>query len=133
LKDVPESVKENKTKLKGYLTAGFGLFRWEMEATSFIFCIFGAVHCIAWNFIFPSDVELWLWRVGSLCTLVPVILPVIWFWVPVTLENWVLSVAVIGLYIPVRLYLFVEVFVGLRSVPVDVFRTVQWTEWIPHI
>jgi len=33
---------------------------------------FGALHCIAWNFHFPSDVEQLLWRIGSLTiTLIP--------------------------------------------------------------
>jgi len=34
--------------------------------------IFGALHCIAWNFHFPSDIEQLLWRIGSLTiTLIP--------------------------------------------------------------
>ena len=42
--------------------------------------IFGALHCIAWNFDFPSHIEQLLWRIGSLTnTIIPsaplVILP----------------------------------------------------------
>jgi len=34
--------------------------------------IFGALHCIAWNFHFPSHIEQLLWRIGSLTiTLIP--------------------------------------------------------------
>jgi len=36
--------------------------------------IFGALHCIGWNFYFPSPVEQRLWRIGSLAiTLLPTI------------------------------------------------------------
>jgi hypothetical protein len=33
----------------------------------------------------------------------------------------------------VRAYLLVEVFVGLRSVPADVYVSVNWSAYIPHI
>ena len=34
--------------------------------------VFGALHCIAWNFHFPSHIEQLLWRIGSLTiTLIP--------------------------------------------------------------
>jgi len=37
-----------------------------------IAAIFGALHCIAWNFHFPSHIEQLLWRIGSLTiTLTP--------------------------------------------------------------
>jgi len=36
--------------------------------------IFGALHCIAWNFHFPSHIEQLLWRIGSLTiTLIPLV------------------------------------------------------------
>jgi len=38
----------------------------------FISVIFGALHCLAWNFQFPSPVEQWFWRSTSLAiTLIP--------------------------------------------------------------
>jgi len=38
----------------------------------FISVIFGVLHCIAWNFQFPSPVQQWLWRSTSLAiTLIP--------------------------------------------------------------
>ncbi|KAH8586699.1 hypothetical protein B0O99DRAFT_602299 [Bisporella sp. PMI_857] len=34
--------------------------------------LFGTLHLLAWNFYFPSMVELWLWRLVSLCiTILP--------------------------------------------------------------
>jgi hypothetical protein len=36
-------------------------------------------------------------------------------------------------YILVRAYRLIEVFVGLRSVPVGVYTAVNWSAYIPHI
>lgn len=32
-----------------------------------------------------------------------------------------------------RLYLVIESFISLRKVPVDVYQTPDWTQWIPHL
>jgi len=32
-----------------------------------------------------------------------------------------------------RLYLVVESFISLRKVPVEVYQTPDWTQWIPHL
>ena len=39
---------------------------WGLMATSSL--IFGGLHCLAWNFDFPTNAELVLWRVASLAT-----------------------------------------------------------------
>lgn len=96
--------------------------------------IFGACHLIGWNFDFPTYVESLLWRIASVCC---VVLPLgillvdamvsagdryfAWFVLPLGL-----------LYVIVRLYLIVEVFVGLRRVPASVYQTVQWSQFFPH-
>lgn len=36
-------------------------------------------------------------------------------------------------YSMARLYLIVEVFVGLRTVDASVYETVNWAEYIPHV
>ena len=36
-------------------------------------------------------------------------------------------------YIPARIFLVVEAFIGLRSMPLDVYQTPEWTQWIPHL
>ena len=42
--------------------------------------VFGALHCIAWNFHFPSHIEQLLWRIASLViTLIPAV-PLVFTW-----------------------------------------------------
>jgi hypothetical protein len=93
--------------------------------------IFAGSHLIGWNFHFTTSVELWLWRICSICCLV----------LPLTLacsmlateSSWSLVfVLLCGCsYILVRLALFVEIFVGLRSVPAGVYQTPKWSNYIP--
>jgi hypothetical protein len=102
--------------------------------------LFGACHIAAWNFAFPTAAEQTIWRIASVaCSVLPIIIiiisvifdgeedgiPSLIFW----LIFWLLLCA----YIIVRLYLLIEAFIGLRSVPADVYQTVTWSEYIPHI
>ena len=36
-------------------------------------------------------------------------------------------------YLPARCFVIVEAFISLRSLPVDAFKTPEWSQWIPHI
>jgi hypothetical protein len=47
------------------------------------------------------------------------------FLIPITL--------LCALYCVCRIYIFVEDFIGLRSLPVSAFETVEWSEYIPHL
>jgi hypothetical protein len=102
--------------------------------------IFGAIHCIAWSFDFPSPTEQLLWRISSLAiTSVPVLSLVI----PQMLRfdwgefvEWVLtgiSLLPAMFYIVARVTLLVIAFTTLRSLPPDAYHTVNWTTFIPHI
>jgi hypothetical protein len=96
---------------------------------------FAACHLIGWNFSFPTWSEQLLWRVASvLCAVMPIIM----FFLFLFLDELGQKVDLLGwpsmcAYILIRMYLFVEMFVGLRSVPADVYRTVNWAAYIPHI
>jgi hypothetical protein len=95
---------------------------------------------VAWNFAFPTEIERILWRTASVSSCVlPLCFGVLdWVQDNVFVHNasfqkvmsdilpvWVL------LYIIVRVYMFVEMFVGLRAVPMDIYKTVNWAQYFP--
>jgi hypothetical protein len=100
--------------------------------------IFGGIHLAAWNFDFPTRIELMLWRATSLyCTsymfiffmsLVPFIL--------VNKEESrparMLKLLWSSLYVIARLFLLVEIFRTLLFLEPDAYRT-DWTKDIPHL
>ncbi|KAF8217361.1 hypothetical protein K438DRAFT_1954222 [Mycena galopus ATCC 62051] len=107
--------------------------------------VFGAVHCAAWDVVFPSAAEMWLWRS---CSLVIVAIPPFF-----TLQRFLLVLAaekillsklitrafllltwtVIPLYILARLMLIILSLIALRSPTSATFVDVNWSTYIPHI
>jgi hypothetical protein len=112
--------------------------------------VFGLVHCIAWNFSFPTPVEKLLWRIASILTSA---LPIAWCilgamdrYKPIKKYNsklaksldgfhdkfgHALSQVAVTVYIIVRLFLIVETFRALCFLPPGVFRT-TWANFLPH-
>lgn len=106
--------------------------------------IFGAIHCVAWSFMFPSDVEQLIWCIATviITAAIPLdLLYVIGFVSPQIhkASRWVLNlmsllaVVVTVAYIISRLILLVLPFCALRSLPVEVYQTVLWTTNMPHV
>ncbi|KAL8998553.1 MAG: hypothetical protein Q9169_002393 [Polycauliona sp. 2 TL-2023] len=99
---------------------------------------FNGLHLAAWTNRFPTEVESLLWKI-SVCLMLGYIafsmpIAVLLSWLPPgsvykDLPLWV----IIPCYAITRWYLMVEVMVGLRAVPPDVFRSVDWTRYIPSI
>ncbi|KIK66304.1 hypothetical protein GYMLUDRAFT_218437 [Collybiopsis luxurians FD-317 M1] len=105
--------------------------------------IFGAIHCTAWNFIFPTELERLLWRISSLITTLAPILIIymasgsylITTQAGKYLEimgNIIFMAAVIS-YGGARLALIVQPFLALRDLPPSALQDVAWTTFIPHI
>lgn len=99
--------------------------------------LFGAFHCIAWSFSFPSHTEMVLWKFSSLTVLITMIAAVTLALITLVYGE---SVAVgvvffvaICAYTVARIILIVLAFMQLRSLPPLAFHTVQWTTYIPHI
>ncbi|PSN70980.1 hypothetical protein BS50DRAFT_545993 [Corynespora cassiicola Philippines] len=94
---------------------------------------FGAAHVIGWNFEFPTGLESLLWRISSLCS---VILPIALLGIIFLRENkfqYYSSIIVGVLYVIVRLYLFAEMFAGLRDAPAGLYQTPQWSQYFPAL
>ncbi|KAF7972357.1 hypothetical protein HWV62_18140 [Athelia sp. TMB] len=102
---------------------------------------FGAVHCIAWSYAFPSHTELLMWRVSSIAiAAVPAALLI-----GLALSRGIDDMGVLVLigfsfvgapvYICARTILLVLSFTTLKFkyLPYAVYQNVQWTEFIPHI
>ena len=120
--------------------------------------VFGALHCIGWNFHFPSHVEQLLWRIGSLTiTLLPTILlllPTLFYindiikklcgiysgpLIPYSVQD---ILTVIGIffggasliaYMAARLLLLTLAVVLLRRQPESAFHAINWANFLPHI
>ncbi|KAJ6573005.1 hypothetical protein DFH09DRAFT_1079160 [Mycena vulgaris] len=103
--------------------------------------IFGAIHCAAWNTDFPTANEMWMWRACSLMvTVIPMLVAAL-FILGVALGNVTIRttlsdifvLAVIPIYIIVRLFLIILPFAALRALPPSAFADVNWSVYIPHL
>jgi hypothetical protein len=102
--------------------------------------IFGAIHCVAWSFHFPSHTESLLWRISSaVITAVPVLVFVAavvaaFSYNDLLIYLLVVVMVVLGLlYVAARAITVVLAFVTLASLPLGAFQTVHWTTLIPHV
>lgn len=112
-------------------------------AAIFLGIVFGAIHCIAWSFYFPSRPEQILWRGSSVVvTAVPL---VIYFlrevvhvkeFFPQFGRGIVLDVVfAFGalLYLLARVVLLVQMFVSLRDLSAATYQSVDWVAFLPHL
>ncbi|KAJ6460185.1 hypothetical protein C8R45DRAFT_842751 [Mycena sanguinolenta] len=114
--------------------------------------VFGAVHCTAWNSVFPTSTERFMWRLSAA---IMVAIPSLAF-LNLLLESLMVAVragpkskqgqfqrtvlrtsivlmVLSPFYILTRLMLVVLLVMGLRSFPPAVFKDVNWSTYIPHI
>lgn len=120
-------------------------------------CFYGASHALAWHFPFPSPAERLLWRIASIdviagavtiLALIPVAVYlheheprslITSFWarepgaVPILYRLLVLvGLLNVPLFFFSRVFIVLECFLSLRRVPIGVYVTVQWAEYIPR-
>ena len=113
--------------------------------------IFGGLHCIGWNFKFPTHTEQSLWRSTSVAiTAIPLIVAPIDFILATRLrirdidscamlERLALLVLdlimtfLLFVYVPARLSLIGQALALLRSQPASALTAVDWTKYVPHL
>jgi hypothetical protein len=123
--------------------------------------LYGGLHAAAWHSFFPTEVEKWFWRVSSIVIAASGLIfaygmvsfrlwRILKFhgsleWVagllsigdldlePWTLFGWIVYLFLGACCVISRLYLVVETFISLRKVPVEVYQTPDWTQWMPHL
>ena len=136
--DISASERYVSTRYGGSMPHAHNMTKSRLAAFVLIIVLaFAALHLAGWNFYFPTRTEKILWRVASAICAGSSIFIVAAIAVPdnVTKSGPFASMtaSAVVLYILVRVYLLVEVFVGLRSVPTDVYLSVNWSAYIPHI
>lgn len=113
--------------------------------------VFGAIHCLAWHFSFPSHAEQVIWRSASLGVVVSCFVTFqtafFWdaansggiggFWEFVEQTLVLLGVPLCFLasiaYPVARIALLILSITSLRSLPPSAFDTIDWVELVPHI
>jgi hypothetical protein len=113
---------------------------------------FGAIHCVAWRFFFPSQVERIIWRIAALAiTVLPGALSIIWAvdsrWGNISarfgnfLESrnrwptyifWIILLE-LPVYIGVRTAILVVALLALRDLQPGQRAQISWENFLPHI
>ena len=126
--------------------------RWSRMVVFTLFgVIFGGLHCIGWNFKFPTHPEQTLWRSTSVAiTAIPLIVAPIDFIlatrlrdrdinscaifekIPLLILDLVMTI-LLFIYVPARLSLIAQALALLRSQPTSALAAVDWTKYLPHL
>jgi len=122
--------------------------RWSRMVVFALFgVIFGGLHCIGWNFGYPTHSEQALWRATSLAiTAIPLVVAPIDFLLATRdisscgkIERTALLVLdlimtiLLFIYVPARLSLIAQALALLRNQPASALVAVDWTKYIPHL
>lgn len=140
--------KRIEAKLQMHQIRGHSIFDPETETyedAGFIIlmistAVFGSLHCLAWNFTFPSMAERMIWRVSSISLVsAPIVFiiiysPIFLFFDLPGFEEWmkILSYGLLSVYCLARLMIIGIAFSSLRSMPPEVYIT-TWSKYIPDV
>jgi hypothetical protein len=133
---IPEGLREVNTYIvdedTDFLVIALG--------NSIMGAFFGAIHCLAFNFHFPTELESVLWRVAAVTSMATTPVGALFAFMYRRYyggrRHWMDLFPVrlmVGIYFVARCYLVVEAFVGLRAVPEGVYRGVEWMEYLPKV
>ena len=121
---------------------------WGLFVLLFALCpaLFGAIHVASWNIKLLTNVEQWLWRASALycCTAGLIFYAIItlndicedYFQILEGMSDTIIGLvatAIFSVYVIVRMFMIVEVFLSLRALPASAYESVQWSSFVPHI
>jgi hypothetical protein len=112
--------------------------------------VYGAIHFLASNSHFPTQIEQLLWKIASVDIIVTMPVFFILTYIGATVSSLFFSYDSLGDnawatiyklpghlmlfgYIIARSYLVVESFASLRAVPIGTYWTPSWLQMIPHV
>ena len=115
--------------------------------------VYGGIHAIGWDFVFPSSIEQKCWRIacpllvalgGPMSELIRYSIQVQknqtrhdpegnGYMEVVKFFSSFLAIISSPFYVVARIFLVAEAFVSLRQVPSGVYASVSWARFIPHI
>lgn len=103
-------------------------------AACFFGASFGALHLVAWNTVFPTNVELWLWRTASFVSIISM---VIFMHFRRVVLRWGGPLTIISLVSPVfylasRIVMMAQVFAALRAEDPGIYDTYQVSTYLIH-
>jgi len=123
--------------------------RWSRMVVFALFgAIFGGLHCLGWNFKYPTPVEQTFWRTtSSAITIIPLIVAPIDFLLTIrgldscsgVVQRKVLLIldlvmtVLLFIYVFARLSLIAQALALLRHQPPDAFIGVDWTIYLPRV
>jgi hypothetical protein len=101
--------------------------------------LYGGLHAAAWNSHFPSEIERTLWRIC--CCMISGGGFGVWLVVyfsnketnPLFFGFYLLLCVFPVMYVFSRIYIVLESFISVRSLPVGAYDTVEWSTAFPHI
>ena len=104
---------------------------------------FGAIHCAAWHFSFPTRTELWIWRISSVAIAAWPIYSFSGSYFSRLIEKvnekaghnlfkFLVLFGILG-YVLARGVTLALAFTSLRDLPPGAYETVHWITFIPHI
>lgn len=114
--------------------------------------VYGGIHLCGWNFIFPTEIEAYIWKiscVGSLATffsLPSFVIFLSWYFygdrsiIQIVRNRWemmdiyqLVSMPIFIFGIISRVFLIVQSFLSLRGAVEGIYLVVPWTQFLPHI
>ena len=146
------SIRPGASHVPSFYASSTQSDRWSrMVVFAFFGVIFGGLHCIGWNFKFPTPSEQTLWRSTSLAiTAIPLIVSPTDFLLAARLRirdinscptfekaallflDLVMTI-LLFIYVPARLSLIAQALALLRSQPASALTAVDWTKYFPHL